>query len=77
MSKLRDALKQYIELRRNLGSKLRGVDSALRNFVAFAERENTSYITVTWHSAGPRNRSTCSQQPGLRVFRWCDVSPSG
>jgi len=46
MSKLRDALKQYIELRRNLGSKLRGVDSALRNFVDFAERENASSITA-------------------------------
>jgi integrase/recombinase XerD len=46
MSKLRDALKQYIEIRRNLGSKLRGVDSALRNFVTFAERENASYITA-------------------------------
>jgi len=46
MSKLHDALTQYIELRRNLGSKLRGVDSALRSFVAFAERENASYITA-------------------------------
>jgi integrase len=46
MSKLRDALTQYIGLRRNLGSKLRGVDSALRNFVTFAERENASYITA-------------------------------
>jgi hypothetical protein len=46
MSKLRDALKQYIEIRRNLGSKLRGVHSALRNFVTFAERENAPYITA-------------------------------
>lgn len=46
MSTLREASQQYLELRRNLGSKLRGVDSALRSFVAFAEREDASYITT-------------------------------
>lgn len=46
MSTLREALKKYLKLRRNLGSQLRGVDSALRNFVAFAERESVSYITT-------------------------------
>jgi integrase len=46
MSKLRESLEQYVRLRRNLGAKLRGVDSTLRSFVAFAERENASYITI-------------------------------
>ena len=38
MSKLHQDLKQYVELRRNLGAKLSGVDSMLGNFVDFAER---------------------------------------
>lgn len=46
MIALSDALKKYLELRRNLGSQLRGVASGLRNFVAFAEREGASYITT-------------------------------
>lgn len=46
MSILYKALKKYLELRRNLGSQLRGVDSALRNFVTFAEREQASSITT-------------------------------
>lgn len=46
MSKLHDASKEYLQLRRNLGYKLRSVASALRSFVAFAERENASYITT-------------------------------
>ena len=46
MSTLRDALKKYLELRRNLGFQLRGVGGALRNFVAFTEREGVSYITT-------------------------------
>ena len=46
MSKLPDACKEYLQLRRNLGFKLRAVTSALRSFVAFAERENASYITT-------------------------------
>lgn len=46
MSKLRDASTEYLQLRRNLGYKLRTVDSALRSFVDFAERENACFITV-------------------------------
>jgi len=46
MSKLREACKEYLQLRRNLGCKLRGVDSVLRSFVDFAERENASFITT-------------------------------
>ena len=45
MKKLGESLEQYIRLRRNLGAKLRGVDSTLRSFVAFAEREHAPYIT--------------------------------
>jgi len=46
MTKLRNASQEYLKLRRNLGFKLRGVESALRSFVAFTEREGASYITT-------------------------------
>jgi integrase/recombinase XerD len=46
MNKLRDAFQEYLQLRRSLGFKLRAVAFALRSFVAFAERENASYITT-------------------------------
>ena len=46
MSTLREASQKYLELRRNLGFQLRGPRSALRSFVAFAEREGASCITT-------------------------------
>jgi integrase/recombinase XerD len=46
MSALRDALRKYLELRRNLGFKLQADEYVLRSFIAFAEREDASYITT-------------------------------
>jgi integrase/recombinase XerD len=46
MSKLREACREYLQLRRNLGCTLRGADSILRSFVDFAEREEASSITT-------------------------------
>jgi integrase len=46
MSKLHDALQEYLQLRRHLGCKLRCHGTTLRNFVSFAERANASYITT-------------------------------
>jgi integrase len=46
MNDLRAASQKYLELRRNLGFQLRGPKSALRSFVAFAEREGASSITT-------------------------------
>ena len=46
MSKLRDAAKEYLQIRRNLGYKLCEVGRALQNFVDFAESANASYITT-------------------------------
>lgn len=46
MSELRGALKEYLALRRSLGARLRGVDSALRKFVTFAESEGSAHITI-------------------------------
>ena len=46
MSALAKALKKYLQLRRNLGSELKGVDRTLRDFVAFVERQGSSHITT-------------------------------
>ena len=46
MSDLRKAMEQYLSLRRSLGFKLIKVDSILRSFVSFAEREAASYVTT-------------------------------
>ena len=46
MSGLRDALNEYLGLRRSLGFKLRQATASLRNFVSFAETEAASHITV-------------------------------
>ena len=46
MSALREAMQQYLSLRRSLGFKLIKVESTLRSFVAFTEREAASHITT-------------------------------
>jgi len=46
MSKLRQAAGEYLQLRRQLGYQLRGVDRVLQAFVAFADREGFSHVTV-------------------------------
>ena len=46
MSKLREACEQYLQLRRELGYQLCGVDRLLRSFVAFAEQEGATHVTI-------------------------------
>jgi site-specific recombinase XerD len=46
MSALREAMQQYLSLRRSLGFKLINTESTLRSFVAFAEREAASHVTT-------------------------------
>jgi len=46
MSGLRGAVEEYLALRQRLGAKLRGVDSRLRTFAAFAEHERAAHVTV-------------------------------
>jgi integrase len=72
MSKLRKASEQYVELRRKLGAKLHGVDSALRSFVAFAEREHARYITtdlaLRW-AKQPRHVQPATWAARLQIVR--------
>lgn len=46
MSPLQDALLQYLALRRSLGFQLRQQEATLRSFIAFADHDAASYITV-------------------------------
>jgi integrase/recombinase XerD len=46
MSELRQALNDYIAVRRSLGFQLRVPAGSLRNFVAFMEAQGSSYITT-------------------------------
>ena len=46
MNTLREAVQQYLSLRRSLGFKLINVGSILESFVAFAEGEAASHITT-------------------------------
>src|SRR3954467_2843178 len=46
MSTLREAAEQYLQLRRDLGSKLSETGRLLRSFLAFAEREGASHVTT-------------------------------
>jgi len=46
MNGLRDAIEQYLALRRSLGFELRIQAGILRRFANFAEREKASYVTT-------------------------------
>ena len=52
MTPLRDAVDEYIALRRGLGFKLRGMATDLTDFAAFLEQHAAPFITtalaVTW-----------------------------
>ena len=45
MKSLKQALKDYLHIRRSLGFRLREPGSLLRNFVAFLQAEDAPYIT--------------------------------
>jgi len=46
VSALREAMQQYLSLRRSLGFELINVGSILESFVAFAEREEAPHVTT-------------------------------
>lgn len=45
MNTLRNAVREYLAMRRSLGFKLLGAGTGLRDFVTFMERRHASYIT--------------------------------
>src|SRR4030042_5090285 len=77
MSELRDAVEEYLKLRRTLGSQLRGVDRVLRSFEPLPKEKGLPISPRTWRFAGHRSQSTYNRRPGLGAFGRCDVSPPG
>ncbi len=58
MSALRDAVEEYIAVRRVLGAKLHRAAAELRGFVDYLEREGAEFVTtelaLRWAQAAPR-----------------------
>ena len=61
MNPLREAVRDYLALRRDLGFKLRDHEVDLRDFIQFLERQCTSYITTALALRWATERS--HQQP--------------
>ena len=57
MSTLRQAVHDYIEMRRGLGFKLRETERGLIDFAAFLEANHTPYITTELALAWARRPS--------------------
>jgi len=64
MNTLRQAVQEYLSLRRSLGFKLQDAGKGLLDFVAFMERHRTSYITNAQAWLGLNNQSTSNQHTG-------------
>ena len=60
MSELRQALKDYLDIRRALGFELRSPARCLRTFVAFLAEQDASHITTEIAVAGERRYRTRS-----------------
>jgi integrase len=70
MKKLRKALEEYLEIRRALGFKLREAAGLLRQFVAFADHEGSSFVSrklaLKWATQPPNAlRSTWAERLGM------------
>ena len=74
MSDLREAMERYLALRRSLGFQLNEVGANLRNFVSFAEDQDTSHITVElilrWVKERGRARPSTQAERVARVRRF-------
>jgi len=80
MKDLRDALAEYVTVRRALGSQLRWPGSALRRFVDFLHREGATFITtdlaVRWagEPAGVQRATRAARLSMVRRFAaWLSV----
>jgi integrase len=64
MNNLQKAVKDYIEMRRALGYKLRRAAPLLKNFVSFLEQQGSSFITIPLALQWARNN------PEVRPAEW-------
>ena len=84
MNTLRQALDEYLDMRRNLGFQLREAGKALPHFVAFMEHHRASYITqalaLAWAQQPANARPACWAQrlSYIRGFaRYCQPFQHG
>jgi site-specific recombinase XerD len=83
MKPLRQAIDNYIALRRSLGFKLCGMADDLRNFVSFVEQKAAPYVTtklaMEWamQSAGLKPSEWAQRLSSVRVFarHWHATDP--
>jgi len=71
MSTLREALKEYLSLRRSLGFKLRDAARILQRFVAFMEERQAPHITIKLALEWVQQAKTV--QPAERARRLCFI----
>jgi hypothetical protein len=73
MTSLRQAIQDYLSLRRSLGFKLRCTGALLLKFAAFAEARGTEYVTISlaleWATLPPQKPATwADRMKAVRVF---------
>ncbi len=70
MNALRQAVQDYLNLRRSLGFKLREESTALPDFVAFMEQHRASYITQTLALAWARQPANAQPDRWAQRMSW-------
>jgi hypothetical protein len=66
MSAVKQAVAEYLALRRSLGFKLKKHSRMLNEFAAFLEKQGALHITSQSRCDGQRNLRTFSNLSGLR-----------
>ena len=64
MNTLRQAIEEYLSMRRDLGFKLREAGKYLLDFAAFMQRRRASYITQALALAWHNSRRTFNRRTG-------------
>ena len=77
MNVLRKSLRQYVALRRALGTKLREPAATLERFVDFLEREKAAFITLELALRWASNRKVCAELHGRGDWAWREDLLSG
>ena len=70
MSALRDALVQYVELRRALGTQLQEPAMTLVHFLEFLERDGAEFITSELALRWRWSPNWCNERHGLAGSAW-------
>jgi integrase/recombinase XerD len=70
MKALRSALRQYIALRRALGTKLQEPAATLERFLDFLEREKAEFITNELALRWAGNRKVSNEPHGPAGWAW-------